>query len=268
MKYTFFVLNIFSFLTVFCQTGVFKPVSKIDEHIKEASAIECVGDASLFWTIEDAGNSNKVYGLDAKGTIARTLTLENVSNNDWEDLTSDCEGHLYVGDFGNNSKKRKTFSILKISNVRAVTNSTKVDVINFTLPKKVKSKDFEAFFLLNGNFYIFSKERKKGILLKVPNSLGNHEATRVSTFNLKGKDNKITSAAVSKDGKVVVLLNHDKLWQLTDFNGDDFFTGTIKKITLNHNSQKEGICFKDANTLLITDERKTSKDGNIYSYTF
>ncbi len=113
---------------------------------------------------------------------------------------------------------------------------------------------------------MFSKEQKKFIILKVPNQLGTHEAKVVTDFRFEGNNNKITSADISSNGKIIVLLNHDKLWKLTDFKGDDFFSGTIEKADFNHNSQKEGICFKTNSTVIITDERKGSQGGNIYSF--
>ncbi|MGC1205666.1 MAG: hypothetical protein WA839_12370, partial [Flavobacteriaceae bacterium] len=172
---------------------------------------------------------------------------------------------MYIGDFGNNSEKRDEFSILKISNIDTVKDQLIASKIDFTLPEKVKSKDFEAFFLLNDKFYIFSKEDKGALLISVPNITGNHVATLITEFKLKGKHNKITSADISEDGKTVVLLNHDKLWKLTGFTNDNFFNGNIKSINFEHDSQKEGICFKSESSVYITDESNKSEGGNIYS---
>ena len=71
---------------------------------------------------------------------------------------------------------------------------------------------------------------------------------------------------ISSDGKTIILLNHDSIWELTNFEGDAFFKGTIKKIELEHDSQKEGVCFKGDDTLYITDERNKSDGGNIYRF--
>ena len=88
----------------------------------------------------------------------------------------------------------------------------------------------------------------------------------VTDFNLAGKHHKITSADVSDDGKTIVLLNHDKLWKITNFKGDNFFKGTIEELKFDHDSQKEGICFKDNSTVLITDESDSKLGSNIYSF--
>ena len=247
-----------------CDTGKLNVIADLPSSLEEASAIEIVSGSNLLWTIEDAGNKNNIYGFNTKGKLIKDIDISNSSNIDWEDLTSDSQGNLYIGDFGNNSKNRDDFTIYKVSNLRD--DETTADRINFTLPKKVNSEDFEAFFLYNDFFYIFSKENKSSILLKVPNEIGKHTAKLIEDFNLDGKHHKITSADISDNGKTVVLLNHDKLWKITNFKGDDFFNGNIQELPFEHDSQKEGICFKNAGTVYITDERDKSEGGNLYTF--
>lgn len=259
---------IFIFLiTSSCQSsGQLKIEGDINNSIEEASAAEIIPQSDLIWTIQDSGNDSELYGLNTKGNIVRDITITNSSNIDWEDLTSDEVGNLYIGDFGNNNEKRKYFRILKVNHEDLNKETIEVETIEFTLPKNQDSKDFEAFFLLNNYFYIISKETKKFIVLKVPNTPGRHEAIVRSDFNLNGKNNKITSADISEDGKTIVLLNHDKLWKLTNFESDDFFSGNVTEKVFDHNSQKEGICFKNDSTAIITDEFNGTEGGNIYSF--
>lgn len=257
-------LIIFFVFAMSCKTGKLDIVADLPLRLEEASAIETVEGSNLLWTIEDSGNKNNIYGLDLKGNLIKDIDISNSSNIDWEDLTSDSRGNLYIGDFGNNSKNRDDFTIYKVSNLSD--NETTAERINFILPKKVKSEDFEAFFLYNGFFYIFSKENKSSILLKVPNTVGKHTATLIEDFNLEGKHHKITSADISDNGKTVVLLNHDKLWKLTDFKDNHFLDGRIEELKFDHDSQKEGICFKNDGTVYITDERDKSEGGNLYTF--
>ena len=113
------------------------------------------------WMIEDAGNKNNLYAIDKDGSIVKDFDIDNVQNIDWEDLTSDQEGHIYIGEFGNNSKKRKRFAIFKIENILEQTaKDIDAKVISFELPKDMKSKDFESFFIFQDHFYLFSKAEK------------------------------------------------------------------------------------------------------------
>ncbi len=247
-----------------CNTGKLKVIADIDSDLKEASAIEKVVNSDLLWTIEDSGNKNNIYGLNLKGNIVKDIDIKNASNIDWEDLTSDKQGNLYIGDFGNNSRNRDDYTIYKVSDLNK--DKTTAERINFILPKKVKSKDFEAFFIWNNFFYLFTKENKSSMLFKVPNKIGLHTATLIKKFNLDGKNHRITSATISENGKIIVLLNHNKLWKITDFKDDNFLDGTIKELKFDHNSQKEGICFKDNTKVYITDEKTKGEGGNLYTF--
>nr|WP_321232198.1 hypothetical protein [uncultured Psychroserpens sp.] len=263
----YFNLAILSILlTSSCDSGKLTILADLPTSLKETSAIEKTSTSNTLWVIEDAGNKNHLYGLNSKGDIIKDISIANIQNIDWEDLTSDAKGNIYIGDFGNNSKKRKSFAIYKVSNPNNAGSSVNAEVVTFTLPDDMKSEDFESFFLYNDAFYIFSKTHKKCKLFKVPNEIGNHVASYISDIKLKGKHTKVTSADISDDGKTVVLLNHNRLWKLTDFTSDDFFSGTIESVEFDHDSQKEGINFIGPNNVLITDEKTKHEGGNLYSF--
>lgn len=255
-------------MTLSCNTGNLKVVANIPIDLTEVSAVETTSSSDLIWVIEDSGNKNHLYGLDSSGFIVKSILIGNSKNMDWEDLTSDSEGNLYIGDFGNNSKKRETFTIYKVNNVASVEGEVNAEIITFKLPDTIKPRDFEAFFLFDDYFYVFSKDNKKAIVVSVPNLTGNHLAKFVTEFNLIGKKNSITSADISPDNKTIVLLNHSKLWRLTDFDGDNFFEGSVNTLSFDHTSQKEGICFKSNNTVVITDEYDDMEGGNVYEFSF
>ncbi|MBU2949590.1 hypothetical protein KO493_02635 [Tamlana agarivorans] len=239
-------------------------ITALPSTLKEASAIQKVVGSHLLWTIEDSGNKNRIYGFDLHGNLKKRITISNAKNKDWEDLTSDNFGNLYIGDFGNNKKKRKNFTIYKVSSI--VNEETSAEKIKFTLPKGMKSQDFESFFLLKNNFYIFSKDEKETIVFKVPNCKGKHTAKAVSNLKFDKHLKKITSAAVCPNEKTIILLNHDRLLKISNFETDDFFKAQIDVLKFKHNSQKEGIYFKDHQTVYITDEGDKGEGGKLYEF--
>lgn len=266
-------------LSASCRNENIKIIADLPKALDEASGAETTVNSDYIWMLNDGGNSPKLYGVSAKGKLKKELKID-AKNNDWEDLTSDEEGNLYIGDFGNNDSKRKNLAILKVKN-KALNDKGKIDIdrISFSYPNQDKFPpknknlyfDCEAFFYFNNNLYLFTKSRVskdfgKTTLYKVPAKKGKHVAERLGTFNTCGTmDCWITAADISDDGKTVVLLSPKSVWAFTDFEGDHFLSGTSTEIPLSGRySQKESICFKDNNTLYITDEKAHGSDGNLY----
>jgi len=266
--------------TASCDTGNLKVIADLPKTLHEVSGTETVANSNLIWMLNDSGNSPKIYGLDVKGAIKKELKIK-AKNHDWEDLTSDSNGNLYIGDFGNNLSDRKNLAILKV-NALDLKSDSKVTIerISFRYPnqKKIPSKkgsryfDCEAFFYFNDSLYLFTKSRVKTNfgktdLYKIPAIQGQHEAQFISTFNTcDDMQCWITAADISQDEKKVVLLNHKSVWVFTNFENDNFFKGNATEYPFNHESQKEGVCFKNNSTLYITDEKSHGGGGNFYEF--
>jgi hypothetical protein len=105
----------------------------------------------------------------------------------------------------------------------------------------------------------------KTSLYRVPATKGNHKAEFISDFsNCDTMDCWITSADISDDGSKVALLSPSSVLIFSDYKKDKFLSGKLTNIPLNFNSQKEGITFKNNNTLLITDEKAHGVGGCFY----
>ncbi|MFV8369269.1 hypothetical protein [Flavobacterium sp. LB2R40] len=278
-KYRFLL---FVFLVWGCQqeSNSLTVLYSLPNKLKEVSGIIYIPNTKLLWALEDHGNANAIYSIDSNGKIKQTITIENTDNIDWEDITKDKEGNLYIGDFGNNDNDRKDLSIYKIDKKALNYESTNpVYKISFTYPEQKdfppqKAKmfyDVEGFFEFKNYFYLFTKNRSEGFdgtafLYKIPNKPGYHQAVLMGEFKTCGAYNycAITSATMSPDETKVTILTHDKLFLLENFQGDDFLNGTKAILELNHFSQKEAVCFKDNEHLFIAEERTKSIGGNLY----
>lgn len=262
------------------QTEVLHTVFSFPTQLKENSGIEITPKSKAIWTLQDSGNAAEIYALDGKGNIAHTVTITNTQNNDWEDISSDGQGNIYIGDFGNNDNDRKDLAIYKVDAAQLKNNraaaSAKIQFYfpeqkNFPPKKSEMVYDVESFFIHQNNFYLFTKNRSskfngETVLYLVPNKAGNHAARRLGKFTTCGSFNKcaVTSADMSPDGKKVALLSSGHVWVFSNFKGNHFFGGTVRDIDLKHVSQKEGMCFSGNNKLLISDERKKNNGGNLY----
>jgi len=268
-------IYIASLILIASCTGVNSPLKELGTlSLKEVSGLKYINGS--LWALEDSGNKSSIYKLSPTGKTEQEVKITNVKNNDWEDIAADKQGNIYIGDFGNNDNDRKNLAIYKLN---ADDLSTVSSVISFYYPEQKqfppkKSNlifDVEAFIEHNGSFYLFTKNRSKGFngdvqVYKAPNKTGNHAAQLLGTIATCDNFRKcaITGADISPDGKKVVLLSGGKIWVLTNFGTENFVGATMQEYELNHISQKEGICFKDNDILLIADEKDKKEGGKLY----
>ncbi|WP_265429891.1 hypothetical protein [Chryseobacterium sp. YIM B08800] len=285
------ILVVFAVMLMSCNPKAQDSVTKSQEDLKtefslpkklkEVSGIALSQDQKTIWAIEDAGNKNVVYGLSRQGKLVNDVLVENAENNDWEDITKDAAGNIYIGDFGNNENDRQNLSILKLDLKNDSQKSTKViqttkfhyeGQTEFPPKKSTLLYDCEAFVEKDGSFYLFTKNRSKGfdgtfLVFQIPNKEGNFEAKLVGKLKLEGgySDAAITSAAINSKNEIV-LLTHKNIHVLSGFTANDFNSAKIQKMPLNHNSQKEAVVFVDDKTLLIADEKDKKEGGNVYQF--
>lgn len=259
-----------------------KELYSLPKKLKEVSGIAYFPDTDILYTLEDSGNKNAVYAINSKGELEKTITVSNAKNVDWEDITKDKSGNIYIGDFGNNDNERKDLCIYKVAKNQLKNDVAKAEYkVSFSYPeqtefpprKKEMFYDVEGFFERGGYFYLFTKNRSKGFngtafIYKIKNASGAQKAVKIGEFKTCNNYNHcvLTSATISPDGKKVALLSHDKVLLFKNFKGDLFHKGTQTQIELNHFSQKEAIVFKDNNTLLIADEKTNKIGGNVYEF--
>lgn len=268
-------------LSVSCTNyGQLKITADLPVLLSEVSGVQYDAKRDAYWMLNDSGNKARVYLVSEAGKILRVLKVD-AENRDWEDLAMDSKGNLYIGDFGNNANKRKDLRILKIA-AQDLESTEKVSVkkIKFEYPdqkkfppkKSKKFYDTEAFFIWNNTFYIFTKSRVKDqygrtFVYKVANVKGKQQAVKIADYKIKEAnhwDSSVTGADISSDGKKIALITHEAAWVFTDFNGDDFFSGTKTEYPFTFISQKESIAFKNAKTLMIADEERKTNGKKLY----
>jgi sugar lactone lactonase YvrE len=260
-------------------TQIITELFVLPKSLKETSGVEITPKSGLIWTLEDSGNKPELYALDQSGKIVRTLRIEGVNNIDWEDLASDKEGNLYIGDFGNNDSGRNDLAIYMISVRDLDKDSAPVfkkfsffypEQTEFPPKKNEKFYDAEAFFVYKNSFYIFTKNRTMegadSRLYRIAAIEGNHPAEQIGTFATCDSFRKcaITGADISNDGKKVALLSNRKVWLIEKFKKDRFLESTIREIDLGNESQLEGVCFKSNSKLYLVDERDKHSGGKLY----
>ncbi|NJB71110.1 hypothetical protein GGR42_001572 [Saonia flava] len=277
----YFGILLLGFLTSCSNYGQLSHITDLPKKLEENSGLVYYTKENV-WLIEDNGNLDEIYNVNFEGKIKKKLKVSNAKNHDWEDLTKDKEGNIYIGDFGNNQNDRKDLVIYKIPNPeKEKGKKIKAEKIKFNYPeqKEFPPKDFkmyydtEAFFHQNDSLYIITKNRTKpfdgkALIYKIPASPGSYKAEFISSFVpcLDWKNCQVTSADISSNGKKIAILSYGKLWIFSDFTFPDFTKGKMEMIDLETSNQLESVCFKDNNTLLLSDEKKGPTGRNLYFY--
>ncbi|MFT2010608.1 hypothetical protein ACMA1I_18170 [Pontibacter sp. 13R65] len=243
----------------------FEKVAALPSEISESSGIEVLPDGSGYITHNDSGNKPYLYQIDKKGKLVKTIKLK-LPNVDWEDLALDSKGNIYIADTGNNNNKRKELAIYKVNakdfnNLEAIRFSYE-DQKDFPPAKKDMNFDCEAIFWHGGNLYLITKDRGQKAtanVYRLSDKKGQQEAKLIGSHKIPAA---ITGAAISPNGKEVVLVSKEKLHifrQVT--NPEKFYEGKYQEVDLQGAGQTEAVAFETANNLVIT-----SEGGNLYKY--
>ncbi|MEX0274804.1 MAG: hypothetical protein AB3N16_10540 [Flavobacteriaceae bacterium] len=260
------------------QPGPLKAMADLPGQLAENSGMVSTSPNTL-WVIEDSGNKDHLYLLDLKGNILRDIKIKNAKNRDWEDLTKDDKGHIYIADTGNNDQDRKNLVIYKVTNPTTTKgNELIAQKIKFQYPdqKRFPPKknnlqfDSEALFWHEGKLFIIIKNRSRPFdgtakVYSLPDKVGGHTASLIGTLPLCSDYGtcRITAAAISPKG-TLALLGYGKLWVARNFDPNTIANLHLTEIDLQIRTQLEALCFLDEHTLLLSDERSRGNGGNLY----
>lgn len=162
-RIVFSVFLLFISIQLFSQHTLNK--LKLPAELKEISGLEKFNDSILI-AINDSGNAPLIFFIDLKGEIIKKTFVSNALNIDWEDLTLDDEGNLYIADVGNNDHLRNDLCILKLNAQQAYnSDSISAEKIYFTYTDQLdlsdnyvsQSHDCEAVFWFEDTLHLLTK---------------------------------------------------------------------------------------------------------------
>ena len=174
--------------------GDIQVVGSLPQQIFETSGL-IYYDGKLI-THNDSGNLAQLYELDTVSLeIPRTVTIENATNVDWEDIAQD-DTYIYVGDIGNNNGDRQNLAVLKIAKQDYDTSDTvaaeRIDFFyedqeNFTTSPN-SDWDAEALFVLGEDLVILTKQwQAQGtVAYRIPKFPGAFLAERLGSYPVNG----------------------------------------------------------------------------------
>lgn len=244
---------------------------KLPQNLSETSGLLTLNEGITFWTHNDSGGEACLYEFDSECQILRKVFINNAPNVDWEEITADEKGNVYIGDFGNNSNNRTDLKIYRLNNfINNSRDSITAEIINFNyfnqseFPPPVASQNFdmEAMIVIHDSVFLFSKNRTNPFsgythLHTIPASPGTHTTILLDSFYTGQGLNQlfwVTGASISHDHKKLILLSYDKAWMFYPLNLNDFFNSQLYTLQFNSISQKEGIYLTDDFKIWLTDE--------------
>lgn len=277
------IILILSIVTI-TNAQTLETLTNIPLEVEENSGM-LLSSSNSIWLHNDSGDSAKLYQIDTSGNLLRTILVTNATNVDWEDITKDNQGNVYIGDFGNNSNNRQNLKIYKIQHPDStIGNTTTAQIIYYNYPDQTafpppdaqKHFDLEAMVCLNDSLYLFSKNRTDPYdsytkCYQIPADTGVHTAVLLDSFDTQqpggfGAIFSITAAAISPNQQRLALLNANRVWLFSNFTGHGFFNGQLQIFNLGSTSQKEALDFVEDEILYISDEKSVLGTCRLYRF--
>ncbi|MCW5936317.1 MAG: hypothetical protein KIT11_03300 [Fimbriimonadaceae bacterium] len=174
------------------------------------------------------------------------------------------KAYVYLGDIGDNDRKRSSIAIYRVDDPAEMASSTLVPNLTLTLTYPDKPRDCEALLVEpgSGSLFLVTKARdgETGVYyLPSPQKSGSYELKKLGvipldTGALGGK--YVTAGDISPDRKSVVLRTYSGALVFepgTVFR--DWWREVPKTVAMPVMSQSEAICFtSDGRGLLVTSE--------------
>lgn len=227
--------------------------------LTELSGIIQTKKSGEYWGINDKGNRPLLFRFTQNGKPLQTVSSRSLTNNDWEAITSDHQGTLYIGDIGDNNRTRKQYSIFTFMEPSESSKKiTSVKRIDFQYPKN-KSYNSEAMFFYNDNLYVITKEKDKRDspkLFQLTVSGGQTKVKVSEVGELKIKD-RVSDAAISANGNHLAVLADNTLYISFIQSEKDLSQKPEFSFQIEYGNC-EGICF-DGDKLVISNE-----NGNLW----
>lgn len=246
------------------------PISNLPNLVAESSGLIPSLTPGRFWSHNDSGGDPELYCFDTNGALLRTVELIGVPNIDWEELSSDHAGSVYIGDFGNNSNNRQDLTLYRIPHPDLLPSDTITpEAIHFTYADQTAfppinallDYDMEAMVVWGDTIFLFSKNRTApydGYTHRywLPAQAGTYVATRIDSFYMGAgpmTNSWVTAAALSPNREHLMLASYPRGWLFSCYEGSNFFEGAAIEFTWPL-TQKEGLTWVGNDTLYFTDE--------------
>lgn len=163
----------------------------------------------ICWTHNDSGNAPVLYAIRQDGSLVGEFKVD-APNVDWEDIAIDQRGRLYVGDLGNNGRRRQEVQVYCLEEPDPRQPSRRPLAVRATYKLRYPDKPFdcEALFVHEGWGFVISKVTGHNPSI-YRFSLGKASVVqvleKVTELDMVAP---VTAADISADGKQLAVLTN------------------------------------------------------------
>lgn len=164
----------------------------------------------VFWTHNDGGGKRQVlYAMTRTGEPIAEYRVTGAVLEDWEDIAADDNGHLFIGDVGNNDRKRESIAVHQVDepDTSQAKNGLARVVRSWSLRFPQKPFDCESLVVWQGHGYLISKvfddERAGLYRFSLTNTAPSQTLEFLGDIKI---DSPVTGADISQDGKLLGIV--------------------------------------------------------------
>ncbi len=229
--------------------------------LDEASGIaDSKINPGFLWVEQDSGNPGEVALLSHDGTFLKKIGITSAVNRDWEDMVianGPIAGtsYIYIADIGDNNLAFSQYAIYRFPEPAGSSGAiTDFDKITFQYPDGPHNSEAVLVDNITKDIYIITKNDSPSKIFKLSypqntSSINTAVYCGALTFN------DVTSAAISPDGKEMLVKNYTSIYHWDMKNGDAIEKALLKTpatISYQFEPQGEAICFKNDNSGFFT----------------
>lgn len=166
----------------------------------------------IFWAHNDSGNAAELFAVRLTGEVVARIPVDQARNTDWEDITINDQGHLFIGDLGDGFGHYRWHALYEVAEpdptAQPVVPAKVVRTWRFQFPDH--RYDCESLFYHRGFAYVITKVRRsKPVLFRLEPAQGDVlKAMKVCELPV----GQATGADVSDDGTRLAVCGYGQAW--------------------------------------------------------
>lgn len=249
-------------------------------HLSEPSGLTAGRQPGVLWTHNDSGDGPVIYAVGVDGRFLGRFAVRGAKARDWEAITADDRGNLYVGDIGNNGNARRDLTVYRLPEPTVPLEGGPVEgevaverAIRFYYPEQkdfpptARNYDAEALFYdpQVSALYLLTKHRgDMATVLYRFDDLTNDDFVPLSArgrFVVGGDPESfggmVTGADLSPDGRFLAVLTYHALFIFErPVEGDDWLGQLRNRIDFDQSAtvQAEAVAWHGG-AIIFTNEQ-------------